>query len=266
MVPKAFTASDFLSIRKNGQRALLIGHRGAPSLAPENTIASFRAALDAGCDAVELDVHQSHDGALIVMHDESLQRTASVDRLIADMTLEELKRLDAGSWFSPSFKGEPIPTLEEALSFITPSALAVIEIKHGSDFYRGIEEHVLSLLTRHERWMERSVLISFDPTVLEKLKSNRHVRTGLLIADAAEEYMELLRECHADALFPKWEKLTANAVRSLHSSGYSVHPWVLDTVEDARKVLSLSPESISSNRPEVLGPLLGVMGSSAARA
>jgi len=78
--------------------------------------------------------------------------------------------------------------------------------------------------------------------------------------------MELLRECHADALFPKWEKLTANAVKSLHSSGYSVHPWVLDTVEDARKVLSLSPESISSNRPEVLGPFLGVMGSSAARA
>src|SRR5947209_2004809 len=94
---------------------LIIAHRGASGDAPENTLAAFRLAMDSAADMIELDLHQSKDGALVVCHDFKLYRTARVRKTIKQLTLKELKRLDVGHWFHPRFSGETIPTLEEVL-------------------------------------------------------------------------------------------------------------------------------------------------------
>jgi glycerophosphoryl diester phosphodiesterase len=99
-------------------RVAIIGHRGAPRETPENTLASFRRAFELGADAIELDVRLSRDGAPIVMHDATLERTTDGADSVSQRTLAQLKRLDAGSWFDPKFRGERIPTLEEALALV----------------------------------------------------------------------------------------------------------------------------------------------------
>src|SRR5919197_4354903 len=98
-------------------RPLVVGHRGAMGYAPENTLASFELAVEQGADVVELDVHLSRDGQVVVIHDEQLDRTTDGRGLVGDRTLDELKRLDAGSWFDPRFAGQRIPTLHEVLAW-----------------------------------------------------------------------------------------------------------------------------------------------------
>lgn len=150
----------------NTSRPWVIAHRGGAALAPENTLAAFKAAMDAGADAVELDVHLSRDGRLIVMHDETVDRTTDGSGAIADLTGAELKRLDAGSWFGAGYAGERVPYLEEVLAL---AAHPVIELKYGSERYPGIEETVVHALRTTGR-MRDAIVISGNPSPLAALK------------------------------------------------------------------------------------------------
>ena len=104
---------------------LILGHRGARGHAPENTMASFQAALDMGADGIELDVQMTKDGKVVVCHDHSLERTSNGSGWLVEHTREELRALDFGSWFSPQFAGEKIPTLREVLQWAAPTRLIV---------------------------------------------------------------------------------------------------------------------------------------------
>src|ERR1700681_4503232 len=125
-------------------RVWVVGHRGAMGHRPENTLASFEHALELGADWIELDVHLTRDGALAVIHDESVDRTTDGHGLVRDHSLLELKLLDAGAWFGPGFVGERVPTLDEVLEFARARNTVVdIEIKNAPIFYAGIEEAVV---------------------------------------------------------------------------------------------------------------------------
>lgn len=124
---------------------LVIGHRGAPSRAPENTLASFRTALEIGVDGIELDVHLTKDGHLVVIHDADLKRTTSGQGLVHEHTLAELKRLDAGGWFGPAFAGERIPTFEEVLDLVDARVPLQVEIKGATE---GVTEATIAALDR----------------------------------------------------------------------------------------------------------------------
>lgn len=115
------------------RRPRIAAHRGASADAPENTLAAFRRAWQLGVEAVELDVHVTKDGAVVVMHDANTKRTAGLDRPIAEQTLAELKTLDAGAWKGPAFVGERIPTLGEVLATIPPGRAMFVEIKSGPE-------------------------------------------------------------------------------------------------------------------------------------
>src|SRR5918912_617430 len=122
-------------------RVWVVGHRGAMGHCPENTLASFERGLDLGADWVELDVHLSRDGALVVIHDETLERTTNGAGLVKDHDLAELRRLDAGAWFGPEFAGQRLPTLDEALAWAVRRGLVLdVELKNGPVFYPGLEE------------------------------------------------------------------------------------------------------------------------------
>jgi glycerophosphoryl diester phosphodiesterase len=150
------------------ERPMVIGHRGAAGLAPENTMAAVDRALALGVDGVEVDVHRSADGELVVIHDRSVQRTTDGHGDVADMSWDQLSQLDAGAWFHPDFAGEPIPRLAAVLDRVAASeALLFIELK-SPQRSPGIEEQVIALVAQHGM-QDRVHLLSFHKPTLRGL-------------------------------------------------------------------------------------------------
>lgn len=250
--------NGFVEYKPDRKRPLIVAHRGASGEAPENTISSFSLALQQGADAVEFDIHQTADGKLIVMHDESLERTTNGQGMILETKLSELKGLDAGAWYSPKFKGEKIPLLEEAIGFVASRGFALVEVKHGSDIYPDIENNIAALMSSAPQWKRKTVFISFDPFILTRLREiDTDLNTGLLTADPPDEYIDVAQESNIQCFLPRWERLKEDSVHILHEHGYSVHPWVMDRKEDVEKVLTMKPDSVSSNYPGMLSKLIG---------
>jgi glycerophosphoryl diester phosphodiesterase len=147
---------------------LIIGHRGASGNAPENTLPAIDSALAAGADYIEIDVQLSKDNFLIVMHDETVDRTTNGKGKISDLTAAEILSLDAGSWFGKAFAGTKVPLLEDVVSHVNGRAKLLIEIKKKNHQYIGIEELTIGVIRKHnsEKWC---VVQSFNDEVLEIL-------------------------------------------------------------------------------------------------
>ena len=125
----------------------VFAHRGYSAKYPENTMAAFKAALKFNVDGIELDVHETKDGALVVIHDEKVNRTTNGKGYVKDYTLKQIKELDAGSWFNKNFKGEKIPTLKEVLQLVKPTGKIVnIELKSNIIPYDGMDLKVVELI------------------------------------------------------------------------------------------------------------------------
>ena len=148
----------------NYERPLIIAHRGASSLAPENTLAAVQKALDLKVDVVEIDVHRSSDGELVVLHDATLDRTTTGSGPVKQYSLEEVKSFDAGSWFSPSFVEERIPTLREVLEKTKDQATLLIELKGERTEVRTVE------LVKELGMTDQVIIQSFDFLQIQKAK------------------------------------------------------------------------------------------------
>lgn len=147
-----------MSQEKTPKKPLIIAHRGASALAPENTLAAFALALKQGADGIELDVMLTRDKELAVIHDASVDRTTNGNGLVAEMTLADLRKLDAGSKFSPDFAGEPIPTLRQVLELTGSRILVNIELKNYAHPLDALTECVIRLV--QELGLSQSVLLS----------------------------------------------------------------------------------------------------------
>lgn len=246
------------------RRAWLVGHRGAAGRAPENTMASFRKALEMGADFVECDVHLSKDGRCVVMHDEAVERTTDGEGLIRDRTVRELKGLDAGSWFSRKSRGEKVPTLDELLSWArgrktrSGRPLGVfVEVKNEPVRYRGIERRVLRAVDR-SRMADRVVLISFDHGVVKRLKRLRpRILTGMLYSRPIEDPVERALQLKADAIMPRRNLVSRALVESAKARGLLVSTWTADGAAEMRKLLACGVDSVTTNFPDRLNRLLG---------
>ncbi|MBE9472348.1 MAG: glycerophosphodiester phosphodiesterase, partial [Chloroflexi bacterium] len=159
-----------------------IAHRGASAVAPPNTLAAFEKAVELGADGIEFDVHLSADGVLVVIHDFNVDDTTDGSGRVAEMTLAQLKQLDAGSRFDPAFAGERIPTLEEVLETVGSRLLLNIELKCFSLRDNGLERAVIAQVKRHGP-AARVLLSSFNPFSLRRAKKIApHIPVGLLYA------------------------------------------------------------------------------------
>src|SRR5438105_7599930 len=217
-------ATERLSLRQRLQReqgrVWVVGHRGAMGHSPENTMASFERARELGADWIELDVHLSRDGALIVIHDETLERTTNGHGLVRDHTLAELEQLDAGD-------GQQIPTLGEVLTWArSHNAVVDIEIKNAPLYYEGIEASVVSALKRTEM-VDQVIVISFDHCAVQRVKAlDERIATGVLYAARPlDGGVPLARAANADAVLPHWAHVTAADVKLAHEAGIAVAPW-----------------------------------------
>ncbi len=230
-------------------RPWIIGHRGASGEAPENTLAAFRLALQQGADLIETDVHLTADGVPVVIHDHSVDRTTNGHGLVGELTLAQIKALDAGSWFGPQFAGERVLTLDELLEWAAGKTPVSLEIKNGPIHYPGIEDRVVEALRRHDM-VQSAVVISFDHGAILRAKQRcPELLGGVLFACTPVAASELAFQAQADCILPHWSNLTRSMVEEAHSHDLAVSPWVVDEKREMEWVLALGVDAIASNYP-----------------
>ena len=228
-------------------RVWVVGHRGAMGYCPENTLASFERGLELGADWIELDVHLSADGALIVIHDETLERTTNGHGLVREHTLAELRQLDAGD-------GQRLMTLDEVLEWAAERNTVVdIEIKNAPVYYDGIEDAVVLAVTG-ARMVDQVIVISFDHAAVKRVKTlEPRVATGALyLCRPTDGGIGLARAAGADALLPHWAYVTCEDVTAAHAAGLSVAPWASSDPTVLRRLIACGVDAIGTNHPDVL--------------
>jgi glycerophosphoryl diester phosphodiesterase len=238
---------------------IVTAHRGFSGEYPENTLAAFRAAIAAGADMVELDVHLTSDNELVVIHDDTLERTTDGKGNVAEKTLAELKRLDAGFKFNPRFAGERIPTLTEVLDTARGRIRVNIELKKGKNFPYTMEELADRTLAVVEKagMTDQVLFSSFDPAAVDRI---REKAPRLPIAVITQKPWATPEEAGGGKLYPAinsaFKNLSEKNIRLAHAAGLQVHAWTVNTPGDMEKVISLGVDGIITNHPDRLIDLL----------
>lgn len=242
------------------KKPIIIAHRGASAYAPENTMAAFKKALEMGSGGIEIDVHLSADGYPVVIHDNRLERTSNGTGLVKDKSLNELKGLDFGSWFSEEFKNEPIPTLEEVFDLISNiSILLNIEIKSGGIVYLGIEEIIAGLVKKY-RMEEKVIISSFNHHSLSMLKrAAPEIKIGLLYSESLEKPWEHAKKLGAEAIHPSYTSISPEVVKASNENGVLVNPYPIDNPEHIRLAIQAGVDGIITNVPDVAVRILEEM-------
>jgi len=230
----------------------IIAHRGASAYAPENTLPAFAKALEMGSDGLELDVHMSKDGHLVVIHDERVDRTSNGKGFIKDLTLSELKALDFGGWFAPEFTATPIPTLEEVMELIKDwKGMLNIEIKSGPILYPGIEEKLIRLIKSY-RYEDQVIFSSFNHYSLLQIKAlDPGMKIGLLYGAALVEPWRYAQQLGAEALHPLYHSVIPELVQGCKANAVALHPWTIDDEASIERMCRLGVEGIITNKPDV---------------
>ncbi len=231
-------------------------HRGASAAAPENTMAAFELAISQGADGIELDVHLSADGVVVVTHDESCRRVTGEEGQIGQMTLAQLRRLDFGR-VRPGFNRQMIPTLAEVFDLVRPAGLTVnIELKNSIQPYPGLEQAVIALAIGH-RMTEQICLSSFNHYSLHlaaQLSRERGCRIpcGLLYSCVLFEPWVYARHVGAAAVHPHYANLLIpRFVSDCHAADVRVHAWTIDQPEHLRQACALGTDAVITNVPDL---------------
>lgn len=231
---------------------LNIAHRGASAYAPENTVAAFDKAVEQGADAIELDLHLSRDGDLVVIHDDTLDRTTDANGPVHELNLKDLKRLDAGRWFGKEFAGERIPTLTEVLQRFAGKVTLALEIKAGSSVFPGIEEKVVSALRQHGG-IDQTAVASFDHYALRRLKEiEPTIRTAALLVGRPVSLSALAGPAKADGLALEASFVTKTEVEACRAAGLQLVVWVVNEPAQMRHFINLGVDGIITDRPDLL--------------
>lgn len=231
--------------------SLIIAHRGASGYAPENTLEAFRLAMDMGADGFELDVHMSRDGQLVVIHDDTVDRTTNGTGLVKELTLSQLQDLDASNGME-AYRGARIPTLGEVFDLVRDTKHIVnVEVKTDDWFYPGIEEACLALAK--EKGMEdRVIYSSFNHHTLIKLRELKpDARLGLLFGDIMFKPWEYAKQLPVDYLHPmKMNIHRPGFAEATYAAGYGINMWTINDRETMQLCLKHGA-GIITNYPDV---------------
>jgi glycerophosphoryl diester phosphodiesterase len=255
-----------------GEWPVNVAHRGASTLAPENTIEAFRLAVEAGAGGLELDVHMTRDGHIVVIHDATVDRTTNGSGAVSEMTLDELRRFDAGHNFSPDGgstrpyrgRGVWVPTLGEVLEEF-PGIAVNIEIKAGTP---GIEETVLGIL-RDANALGRALVVSTPHAIVKRFRkiSSGHISTGASRWEIGVFYIlsrlrleRLVRPAYDALQVPLLHRgilvVTPRFIRAAQARGVRVDVWTINQAEEMRRLLDLGVDVIMTDRPGTLAEVL----------
>ena len=230
---------------------LVIGHRGASGHAPENTFAAFKKAVALGAAFIETDLHLSRDAHFVAIHDANVNRTTNGQGAVHDMTLSELRKLDAGSWFGSEFAGERIPTLEEIFEFSKKNDVVFyLEIKPGGS-WGG--EHAMVGALRESGEIPRTVVISFDAAIVLSLrKIEPTLMTGLLYDGQLENPIDKAVEIGARQLVVRGDLVTPAMIAQIHKKDLQVVCWTVNQPAHMRMLMAAGVDGIMSDYPDRL--------------
>lgn len=226
-------------VRTSERLFVKIAHRGASAYEPENTVRSFRRAIELGTDMVELDVRRSLDGRLVVIHDSKVDRTTNGKGLVRLKSLAEIKELDAGM-------GERVPTLEEAFETTAGRTRLVIELKED-----GLESQVIRVIREYCE-LEDVFIVSFNPHRLKAVKELEPVlKTGLILF-ASVDPLRIARRCGADAVAPFRWFITRGLADRARDAGIHLFTWTVDDKDKAVSMREMGVSGIVTNRPDLI--------------
>lgn len=227
---------------ESANKTLKIAHRGASAYEPENTLRAFRRAIEMGCDMIEMDVRLTKDDKIVVIHDDSVDRTTNGRGKVRHKTLEELKGLDAG-------KGERIPTLAEAIDFIGIDAGIVVEIKES-----GMEKGVVEALRRSDaldRFQDRCWVVSFKKNALTTLRElEPSLKTGLLVTFASDPIADAhMLDVHAVGLYHLF--INENMISKAAAHNIVPFAWTVNGEGRVRKLQGMGIGGIVTDKPDI---------------
>lgn len=244
----------------------VVAHRGASAEAPENTIAAFKLAFDQGTHGVECDILRTADGRVVMMHDKTTKRTTGVEGKVEEMTLAQLQALDAGSFKSPAFKGEKIPTLEESLAVVPAGRRLVVEFKGGKELIPG----VTAALKAVPRKAEEVEFIAFNYDTLKAVKETFPQHRALLLMGYKVDKEtnkptvtldELIEKCKTGkfegmSISKDWP-IDAAFCAKVKAAGLDLYVWTVNDAEQAKKLVALGMPVICTDKPKVMSEALG---------
>lgn len=253
----------------SGQTLQIVGHRGAKGVAPENTLSSFQAALDAGVDMIELDVHLSKDGHLVVIHDPALDRTTDGQGMVGDLTLAELKALNAAAQFPGShpYGIQRIPTLQEVYDLVGGRVEINVEIKTtaGGSRYPGIEQAVVDTVRRNHA-LATTVVSSFDFATVQEahrlepalacyaiISTDYFWEMGVRGGRAGDVVSDLTENGFTQVAVNK-KYLSADLMSLLDEAGFMVGVWIVDDADELWEFAGMGVDRVTTDRPDLLVP------------
>jgi glycerophosphoryl diester phosphodiesterase len=250
-------------LRSRTGRVIQSAHRGAQGYAPENTLAAFRLAVEQRVDMIELDVHQTSDGEIVVIHDDTLDRTTSGSGWVGDSSWSAIRQLDAGAWFGPAFVGEPVRRLADILAWALPTDVALaIELKRpnaalGRPAYANFPEHVVHLIEEHA--MADRVLLHSDhhPSLREVKQLAPHIATAAAVGGASYiDLVGIIRAAGADGVTIHWRWVDRELIdlchgARLHVFGFGIHED-LSQLDELYALLANGVDLVSSSYPDRL--------------
>lgn len=224
---------------------LIIAHRGASGYEPENTIRSFKRAIDMGAKAIELDVHRCKTGELVVIHDDTVDRITNGKGVVKKMSLKEIKKLDAG-------KGERIPQLFEVFDILPSNVVLNIELKVS-----GLEQDVSKLIKKYVKSKKLSfdnfVITSFDHYRIKKIANFiPKVKTGVLFEGIPIGFSEIAIKAGAKYAMMYYEEITKEFVEDCHKNGIKVFAYTVNDKKLANELKELGVDGIFSNYPDIM--------------
>lgn len=244
----------------------VISHRGANKYAPQNTLAAFETALNLGVDGFETDVHLTKDGEIVLCHNSSIDETSNGKGELGNLTLQQLKRYDFGSYFSEKFAGTKIPTLREYLDFIKTTDISVlnIEIKSQKENNSIIVKDTIEMIKEYDLF-DKLLISSFDTDVLIGVKKyDEKCKTGFLYAPNRNVTPVILSrvvqmtktQLHADAIHPYYRFITRKLVETAHNNGIEVSPWTVNNVKDINKLIDYGVDGLITDLPDVASGII----------
>jgi glycerophosphoryl diester phosphodiesterase len=252
----------------NAHAVEIIAHRGASHDAPENTVSAFRLGWEQQADGVDLDIYLSKDGQVVVMHDKTTKRTAGLDKKLVAQNLEELRRLDAGSWKSPAFAGEKIPTLDEAIATMPAdeNRRLVIEIKCGPEVLPALK----TTLERSGKPVKQFLIIGFSHDTMKAAKQALPQYEMYWLSEfkavngTKPTIEELIRDAKAigvEGLNLKGKELLGtDYIQKVKAAGLKCYTWTVDSPVDAKQLAVNGIDGITTNRPLWLRQQLAASG------
>lgn len=232
---------------------LNIAHRGFSGKYPENTMLAFKKAVEAGADGIELDVHFSKDGKLVIIHDELIDRTTDGKGFVCDYTFDELRQFDASAGFTGVYGTNRIPSLREYFEFTAPidGFITNIELKTGVNEYPGIEKAVLDMIDEFDL-QDRMIISSFNHySVMRTKEINPQIKCGFLEASWILDFGAYADNYSVECIHPMSCTLTSDTVKEMKAHGICINTWTVNNEDEVKRLNSLGVDAVIGNYPDM---------------